>query len=332
LALIERERTREINIDPVIIKKLFNIIGSNLVFNIIEYFSFINLFLLFLFIIISLFFILINSTLLYYSNVSFNHCLVEFISTLFSLLFLVIIISPALIILLDFDLIILPSFIIYSLGLQWAWQFNIIFLPINIGFDSYCDHYIISSINKKSLFYCNVIKSSYNLSINALSSYSLIIRPFLEQIRPFSLYDLYIKKLLIINYIGSYNILPANILLDRLLGASLYNDDFIAIRLKTKKWLNIEKSNEKAIIYSYLFDISQYILLPIYSFIRLFVYSFDVIHTLGFYSWGIKIDAIPGRINLGTTLRLLWKGEYRGKCFELCGQGHLSMLLLSIVV
>jgi hypothetical protein len=118
LALIERERTREINIDPVIIKKLFNIIGSNLVFNIIEYFSFINLFLLFLFIIISLFFILINSTLLYYSNVSFNHCLVEFISTLFSLLFLVIIISPALIILLDFDLIILPSFIIYSLGLQ----------------------------------------------------------------------------------------------------------------------------------------------------------------------------------------------------------------------
>jgi hypothetical protein len=51
--------------------------------------------------------------------------------------------------LLDFDLIILPSFIIYSLGLQWAWQFNIIFLPVNIGFESYCDHYIISSINKK---------------------------------------------------------------------------------------------------------------------------------------------------------------------------------------
>lgn len=227
---------------------IFLIIGSSIVFNIIEYFSFINFSLLFLFIIISLFFILINSTLLYYSNVNFNHCLVEFISTLFSLLFLIIIISPALIILLDFDLIILPSFIIYSLGLQWAWQFNIIFLPINIGFDSYCDHYIISSINKKSLFYCNVIHE------------------------------------------------------------------------------------KPLIIYSYLFDISQYILLPIYSFIRLFVYSFDVIHTLGFYSWGIKIDAIPGRINLATTLRILWKGEYRGKCFELCGQGHLSMLLLSIIL
>ncbi len=97
---------------------MFSLISSNLIFNIIEYFTFINLFLLFLFTIISLFFILINSTLLYYSNINFNHCLIEFISTLFSFLFLVIIISPALIVLLDFDIIIIPSFIIYSLGLQ----------------------------------------------------------------------------------------------------------------------------------------------------------------------------------------------------------------------
>lgn len=41
---------------------------------------------------------------------------------------------------------------------------------------------------------------------------------------------------------------------------------------------------------NYLFDIFQYILLPIYSFIRLIVSSFDVIHTIGFYSLGIKID------------------------------------------
>ena len=82
---------------------------------------------------------------------------------------------------------------------------------------------------------------------------------------------------------------------------------------------------------NYLFDIFQYILLPIYSFIRLIVSSFDVIHTIGFYSLGIKIDAIPGKINSTTTLRLLNKGEYRGKCFELCGQGHLLMMSSTIV-
>jgi len=26
------------------------------------------------------------------------------------------------------------------------------------------------------------------------------------------------------------------------------------------------------------------------------------------------------------------KGEYRGKCFELCGQGHLSMIINSLVL
>ena len=57
---------------------------------------------------------------------------------------------------------------------------------------------------------------------------------------------------------------------------------------------------------------SQYVLLPLYSFIRLFVYSFDVIHTLGIYSWGIKIDVIPGRVNSAVTFRLLNKGEFLG--------------------
>ena len=81
----------------------------------------------------------------------------------------------------------------------------------------------------------------------------------------------------------------------------------------------------------YSFEVSQYILLPQYSFIRLLIYSFDVIHTLGLYSIGIKIDAIPGRINLITTLRLLSVGECRGKCFELRGQGHLSMMIRCIL-
>ena len=116
--------------------------------------------------------------------------------------------------------------------------------------------------------------------------------------------------------------------------------NIIPNKTKAFNWLKADLSIDASIerdqieslmVTRYLIDISQYILLPIYSFIRLFLYSFDVIHTLGFYSWGIKIDAIPGRINLTTTLRLLWKGEYRGKCFELCGQGHLSMLITTLV-
>ena len=48
--------------------------------------------------------------------------------------------------------------------------------------------------------------------------------------------------------------------------------------------------------------------------------------------FGIKIDAIPGRINLASTLRSLFKGEHRGFCFELCGQGHSSMLIVGLIL
>ena len=48
--------------------------------------------------------------------------------------------------------------------------------------------------------------------------------------------------------------------------------------------------------------------------------------------WGIKIDVIPGRVNSAVTFRLLNKGEFTGNCFELCGQGHLSMSILGLVM
>ncbi len=55
-----------------------------------------------------------------------------------------------------------------------------------------------------------------------------------------------------------------------------------------------------------------------------------MIHAIGFYSTGVKIDAIPGRINLASTLRSLFKGEHRGFCFESCGQGHAATLIVGL--
>ena len=209
-----------------------------------------------------------NSTSLYYNSINFNHSTIEFISTLFSLLLLIIIIPPALIILLDLDLITIPSYIIYASGLQWAWQFNSVFLPLDIGYSSYCDHYVIS-----------IQHHQFKIIYNNTNSFIT----------------------------GLYRIDPC---------------------IMEGPDISIHRAN---ITTRYLIDISQYILSPIYSFIRPFVYPFDVIHTLGFYAWGIKIDAIPGRINLATTLRLFNKGEYRGKCFESRGQGHIATIINSIV-
>ena len=249
------------------------------------------------------------STLLYYSTIHFNHSTIEFISTLFSLLFLIIIISPALIILIDYDLVIIPSYIIYSLGLQWAWQFNIIFIALNdSNIDSYIDHYIISMQN---VCYDNIIayrSDTIKLKDNNEKHFILYHeKPYLWIWKAFSSVTKQ-RPYLILNNRAEIESLSDN-------------------QKRADRYLN----DYPTIISRYLIEISQYILLPIYSFVRLFVYSFDVIHTLGIYSWGIKIDAIPGRINYAITLRLLNKGEYKGKCFELCGQSHLGMTIASLV-
>ena len=83
---------------------------------------------------------------------------------------------------------------------------------------------------------------------------------------------------------------------------------------------------------SYIFNTNTIIIFPLLSTIRLFVFSFDVIHSLGIYSFGIKIDAIPGRFNFTSTIRTLIKGEHRGFCYELCGHGHSSMLIVGMVL
>ena len=81
-----------------------------------------------------------------------------------------------------------------------------------------------------------------------------------------------------------------------------------------------------------MIDFNRIIIISVFSNFRINVFTFDVIHCLGLYSFGIKIDGIPGRINLTNILRSMFKGEYNGFCFELCGQGHSSMLINGIIL
>ncbi|MGB7694942.1 MAG: cytochrome c oxidase subunit II, partial [Pseudolabrys sp.] len=50
----------------------------------------------------------------------------------------------------------------------------------------------------------------------------------------------------------------------------------------------------------------------------------DVIHAFAVPSFGIKIDAIPGRLN-ETWFRATREGIYYGQCSELCGKDHAYM-------
>lgn len=73
-----------------------------------------------------------------------------------------------------------------------------------------------------------------------------------------------------------------------------------------------------------LLEVDNRAVVPMYSEVRLLVTAADVIHSWTIPSLGIKVDAIPGRLNqLGFTLTR--PGVFYGQCSEICGANHSFM-------
>ncbi len=75
----------------------------------------------------------------------------------------------------------------------------------------------------------------------------------------------------------------------------------------------------------------NYLVLPVNTKIKLLVTSEDVIHSWAVPAFGIKIDAIPGRLN-EVWLEAEETGTFYGQCSELCGYGHGFMPIAVKVV
>jgi cytochrome c oxidase subunit 2 len=71
-------------------------------------------------------------------------------------------------------------------------------------------------------------------------------------------------------------------------------------------------------------SVDNILYLPIHKHIMLQILAEDVIHSWAIPALGIKIDAVPGRINL-TTLYIDKSATYYGQCSELCGINHAFM-------
>jgi cytochrome c oxidase subunit 2 len=66
------------------------------------------------------------------------------------------------------------------------------------------------------------------------------------------------------------------------------------------------------------------VVLPVDTNIRLLITADDVLHAWAVPSFGVKRDAVPGRIN-ETWVRIEREGVYYGQCSELCGKDHAFM-------
>jgi cytochrome c oxidase subunit 2 len=70
-----------------------------------------------------------------------------------------------------------------------------------------------------------------------------------------------------------------------------------------------------------LLEVDNRIIVPINTHIRIVVTAADVLHAWAVPSLGIKIDAVPGRLNQTSTI-INREGVYYGQCSELCGVQH----------
>nr|WCD24043.1 cytochrome c oxidase subunit II [Mancinella alouina] len=73
-----------------------------------------------------------------------------------------------------------------------------------------------------------------------------------------------------------------------------------------------------------LLEVDHRMVLPTQTDIRVLVTSADVIHSWTVPSLGVKVDAVPGRLNqLGFFIK--YPGVFYGQCSEICGANHSFM-------
>ena len=81
---------------------------------------------------------------------------------------------------------------------------------------------------------------------------------------------------------------------------------------------------EDKAVYPHLLAVDNELVVPVNTVIRIVTTSADVIHSFALPSMGVKVDAVPGRLN-EYWMEPLKEGIFYGQCSELCGQNHYDM-------
>ncbi|MCK0196445.1 cytochrome c oxidase subunit II [Ancylobacter sp. 6x-1] len=80
-----------------------------------------------------------------------------------------------------------------------------------------------------------------------------------------------------------------------------------------------------------LLAVDNEVVVPVGKVVRIQVTSGDVIHSFAMPSFGVKIDALPGRLN-ESWFQATREGMFYGQCSELCGKDHAFMPIAIRVV
>jgi cytochrome c oxidase subunit II len=81
----------------------------------------------------------------------------------------------------------------------------------------------------------------------------------------------------------------------------------------------------------YLLTADTPVVVPVDKIVRIIVTASDVIHSWAMPAFGVKIDAVPGRLN-EDWFKAEKVGTFYGQCSELCGKDHAFMPIMVQVV
>ena len=81
----------------------------------------------------------------------------------------------------------------------------------------------------------------------------------------------------------------------------------------------------------HLLSVDNQVVVPVNKIVAVQVTGADVIHSFIVQSLGIRIDAVPGRLN-ETWFKAEHEGVYYGQCSKLCGKDHAYMPIAIRVV
>jgi len=70
-----------------------------------------------------------------------------------------------------------------------------------------------------------------------------------------------------------------------------------------------------------LLEVDRKVWLPVNTHIRVLITGNDVLHSWAIPAFGIKMDAVPGRLNQ-VSVYIKREGVFYGQCSELCGVNH----------
>lgn len=285
-------------------------------------------------------YLLSESTKFKYNWIRLSHgTTIEIIWTIVPSLILILIAIPSFALLYATDEIIDPAVTIQVIGHQWYWSYEYNDLALAIPTEVKLPPTIYTSMDLPtliSLFGKFRDFNSFNTT-NINDPITMVLGPRSEEFAP----DIFNRSIIskysrMLSYQAQVSIMLAGFakkeglltVYDLLSYLSKPKVEFVSGSIEFDSYMRQE--SDLAIGEKRLYETDFPLVLPKNTHIRFMITADDVIHSWSVPALGIKVDAVPGRINQAHTF-IKRSGTFYGQCSELCGVNHAFMPIQILV-